>query len=101
MLARIFQPAKTAMQSGRGNAKTWVLEYDAESARRIEPIMGWTSSGDMRSQLRLRFETKEDAVHYCQRHKIPFKVMEPKVRRLHKKAYADNFRYGRTQTWTH
>ncbi len=101
MLARIYKPAKTAMQSGRGNTKEWLLEYDAEAARRIEPVMGWTSSSDMRSQLRLRFESKEDAVQYCQRRKIPYKVVEPQERRLHKKAYADNFRYNRAQTWTH
>ena len=101
MLARIYKPTKTAMQSGRANTKEWVLEYEAEKARRIEPIMGWTSSSDMRSQLRLTFDTKEDAVQYCQRHNIPFKVIEPKERRLHKKAYADNFKFTRTQTWTH
>ncbi len=101
MLARIYKPTKTAMQSGRGNTKDWVLEYDAEAARRIEPIMGWTSSSDMRSQLRLTFDTKEEAVQYCQRHHIPYKVVEPKERRLHKKAYADNFKFTRTQTWTH
>ena len=101
MLARIYKPAKTAMQSGRGNTNEWLLEYDQETARRIEPIMGWTSSSDMRSQLRIRFDTKEEAVQYCQRHKIPYKVVEPKERRLHKKAYADNFRFNRAQTWTH
>ncbi len=101
MLARIYRPAKTAMQSGRGNAQNWILEYDAEAARRIEPVMGWTSSSDMRSQLRLTFDSKEDAVQYCQRHNIPFKVVEPKERKLHKKAYADNFRFNRAQTWTH
>ena len=101
MLARIYRPAKTAMQSGRGNTKDWVLEYEPESARKVEPLMGWTASSDMRGQVRLTFQTKEEAVSYCQKNKIPYQVTEPHERKMHKKAYADNFAYDRKGSWTH
>ena len=70
MVARIYKPAKTAMQSGTAKTKEWVLDYEPEEPRAVEPLMGWTSSGDMRQQVRLRFETKEEAVAYCERHGI-------------------------------
>ena len=65
MTARIFKPAKTAMQSGFANTKDWVLEFEPEEARTVEPLMGWTSSTDMKQQLTLRFRTREEAVAYC------------------------------------
>ena len=70
MTARIYKPAKTAMQSGTAKTKEWVLDYEPEQPRVVEPLMGWTSSGDMKQQLRLRFATKEEAVAYCERHGI-------------------------------
>ena len=79
MAARIYKPAKTAMQSGTAKTKDWVLDYEPEQPRAVEPLMGWTSSGDMRQQLRLRFETREEAVAYCERHGIPYQVAEPKA----------------------
>ena len=79
MVARIYKPAKTAMQSGTAKTKDWVLDYEPEQPRAVEPLMGWTSSGDMRQQLRLRFETKEEAVAYCERNGIPYQVAEPKA----------------------
>src|SRR2546430_12039840 len=78
MVARIYKPAKTAMQSGAAKTKDWVLDYEPEQARVIEPLMGWTSSGDMRQQVRLRFETKEEAVAYAERHGIAYQGAEPK-----------------------
>ncbi len=101
MSARIFKPAKTAMQSGQGRTKEWVLEYDPEAPREIDPLMGWTSSADMKSQIRLSFDTREDAVAYAQRNGIPYRVLEPKPRRPVRKSYADNFRFGRPTPWTH
>jgi len=62
MVARIYKPAKTAMQSGKANTKAWVLDFEPEQPPEVEPLMGWTSSGDMRQQIRLRFDTKEEAV---------------------------------------
>ena len=66
--ARIYRPAKTAMQSGRNNTKQWILEFEPTEARRADALMGWISSGDTRAQVRLRFATKEDAVAYADKH---------------------------------
>ena len=101
MVARIYKPAKTAMQSGTAKTKEWQLDYEPEQPRAIEPLMGWTSSGDMRQQLRLRFDTAEEATAYCERHGIPFRVFEPKEPARRKIAYADNFAFTRTDPWTH
>ena len=101
MLARIFVPAKTAMQSGRANAKEWVLEFEPASARRSDPLMGWTVSTDMNGQVRLQFDTREEAVAYAQRHGIAFEVLEPREHRRRPKAYADNFAFSRKEPWTH
>jgi hypothetical protein len=101
MPARIFKPAKTAMQSGDARTKEWVLEYEPESPREIEPLMGWTSSADMRSQIRLSFETKQEAIAYAERNGIAYRLEEPKPRRPVRKSYADNFKYGRIGSWTH
>ena len=79
MVARIYKPAKTAMQSGTAKTKDWVLDYEPEQPRAVEPLMGWTSSGDMRQQLKLRFETREEAIAYCERNGIPYQVAEPKT----------------------
>ena len=77
MRARIYQPAKNAMQSGRARTKQWLLEYEPESARETDPLMGWTSSDDMRQQIQLEFDTKEEAVAYAEKHAIPYQVFEP------------------------
>jgi len=100
-LARIYKPSKTAMQSGTAKNKDWVLEYEPSEPREVEPLMGWTSSGDMRQQLHLRFETKQEAVAYCERHGIPYQVAEPKERARRGISYADNFAYTRRSPWTH
>jgi hypothetical protein len=101
MSARIFKPAKTAMQSGEALTKRWTLEYEPETARRVEPLMGWTSSADMRQQVRLRFTSKEDAIAYCERNSIAYQVSEPHRRAAKKIAYADNFAFRRMGQWTH
>ena len=101
MLARIYKPARTAMQSGAAKTKEWVLEYAPEKPREVEPLMGWASSADMNQQVRLRFETKEEAVAYCERHGIPFRVFAPNEPARRKIAYADNFAFTRTDPWTH
>ncbi len=101
MTARIYKPAKTAMQSGQANTKDWVLDFEPEQARTVEPLMGWTSSGDMRSQVRLRFETKEEAIAYCEREGIAYQVFETTRAPRHGLAYADNFAFKRRDAWTH
>ena len=101
MLARIYRPARNAMQSGQANAKDWILEFEPEEARRIDPLMGWTGSGDTKGQVRLSFETRDEAVSFAQRHHIPFQVFEPKEAKRIVRAYADNFKFGRKSNWTH
>ena len=101
MLARIYKPAKTTMQSGRAKFQEWVLEFERASARKPDPLMGWSRSNDTQSQVVLRFDTQEEAVAYAQRHDIPFQVFPPKETKLIIKAYADNFAYQRKEPWTH
>jgi len=101
MTARIFKPAKNAMQSGNATSKEWRLDYEPEQPRSIEPLMGWTSSGDMKQQITLRFETKEEAIAYCERKGIPYQVIEPQDRVRRVVAYADNFAFRRDEPWTH
>ena len=101
MTARIYKPARTAMQSGHAKTKDWVLDYEPEEPRVVESLMGWTSSGDMKSQLQLRFATREEAVAYCERHGIAYQVTEPKAAVRRGMSYADNFAYSRRTPWTH
>jgi hypothetical protein len=101
MTARIYKPARTAMQSGPARTKEWVLEYEPAAAREIDPLMGWTSSRDMLSQLRLTFATREEAVAYAERNGIPYRLVEPKLRTAVRKSYSENFRFGRKEAWTH
>ena len=101
MTARIYKPSKTAMQSGQAATKEWLLEFEPEEPRTVEPLMGWTSSGDMKQQLTLHFDTKEDAVAYCERMGIAYQVIEPKDSARRAVAYADNFAFKRVEPWTH
>ena len=101
MAARIYRPAKTAMSSGEARAQRWVLEYEPERPKTIEPLMGYTSSDDMKSQIRLEFDSKEAAVAYAERNGIEYQVFEPKDRARPTIAYSDNFRRDRDQPWTH
>ncbi|CAN5512932.1 ETC complex I subunit [soil metagenome] len=101
MTARIYKPARNAMQSGKGKQDLWYLEYEPEQKRTADPLMGWTSSGDMKQQLRLVFETREEAVAYAERNAIAYRVAPEAIVRPQRKTYADNFRWGRTDNWTH
>ena len=101
MLARIYKPAKTTMQSGRARSEDWVLEFEPASARRPDPLMGWSSSNDTQTQVVLRFGTAEEAVAYAERHGIPFQLFTPRERKRIIKAYADNFAFQRKEPWTH
>ena len=101
MTARIYKPARTAMQSGAAKTKEWVLDYEPEQPRAIEPLMGWTSSGDMKQQLRLQFDTKEEAAAYCERNGIAYQVFESPPVLRQRISYSDNFVYGRRTPWTH
>jgi hypothetical protein len=101
MSAKIYRPAKTAMQSGKAKTHLWVLEFDQESPRTIEPIMGYTSSGDMKQQVRLSFGNRDEAVSYAERNGIAYRVIEPHDPKRRRMVYADNFRFDRRQPWTH
>ena len=103
MRARIFRPSKTAMSSGTAKTKTWVLEYLPAEAREVDPLMGWTSSGDMNSQVRLRFETLDAARDYAEANGIDAVVVQPKPRKpnIRARGYGENFATDRRGAWTH
>jgi len=101
MSARIFRPAPNAMQSGRAQSRHWVLVHEPVAAREIDPLMGYTSSGDMEQQVRLSFETLEEAEAYARNQGIAYTVQrahDPATKRV---AYTDNFRHDRKTPWTH
>jgi hypothetical protein len=89
------------MQSGAANTRQWRLEFEPERRRVAEPLMGWTSSTDMLDQVRLSFDTKEEAVAYAQREGIPFRLEEPHEAKRRPLSYSDNFRFNRVGQWTH
>ncbi|MHC1549509.1 ETC complex I subunit [Phyllobacterium sp. K27] len=101
MAARIYRPAKTAMQSGKAKTEAWIFEFEPEQPRKVEPLMGYTSSRDMKSQIRLSFDTKEEAIAYAQKNGIAYSVQEPKETRRRVVSYSENFRFDRMQPWTH
>ncbi len=103
MRARIYQPAKTAMQSGTAKTKGWVLDYAQGSARDIDPLMGWTSTSDTQTQVRLRFDSREAAEEYAQKHGLAYEVTEPHKRQpnIRARGYGENFATDRKGAWTH
>ncbi|MEZ5892200.1 MAG: ETC complex I subunit [Parvularculaceae bacterium] len=102
MFARIYKPAKTAMQSGKAKTSHWVLEFEAETARRIDPLMGWTSADETApGQVRIKFDSEAEAIAYAEKHGLPFRVDEPHQARPQPKAYSDNFAFRRRKPWTH
>jgi hypothetical protein len=101
MRARIYQPPKNAMQSGRAGTHEWALDFEPSSPRRPDPLMGWIGSADTQAQVRLTFATREEAVAYAEKNGIAFDLELPLERHVKPKAYADNFRYGRFENWTH
>ena len=101
MVARIYRPARNAMQSGKGKSQDWVLVFEPEVPRSIEPLMGYTSSGDMKQQIKLRFDTLEDAESYARREGIAYVVQPAQEATIKKVSYPDNFRVDRKTPWTH
>lgn len=101
MTARIYRPAKSATQSGAAKSKLWRLDFEPARAREVEPLMGWTSSTDMQSQIRLSFASKEEAIAYAERNGLDYRVEEPKVAAHKPQSYSDNFRTNRVMPWTH
>jgi hypothetical protein len=101
MRARIYEPARSAMQAGKAETRKWVLEFEPESPLGIDPLMGWTSSSDMRRQVALEFDSCEEAVAYCEANGIDYQVFEAHRPALRPKSYADNFRFDRKEPWSH
>lgn len=103
MRARIYQPAKTAMQSGTAKTTGWVLEFAPASAREVDPLMGWTSSSDTQTQVKLRFDSREAAEAYAAAKGIEFDVSEPQKRKplIRQRGYGENFATDRKGAWTH
>ena len=103
MPARIYKPARNAMQSGTARTRQWVLEFVSGSARGVDPLMGWTSSSDTQAQVRLRFASKEAALDYAEAHGIDAVVQEPKPRKANIRpgGYGENFATNRRGAWTH
>lgn len=101
MSARIYRPSRTAMQSGTAKTKRWLLEHEQAAARYIEPLMGWTGSRDTRQQVKLWFDSREEAVAYAERNGIAYHVDEPHEPKRRIMAYSDNFRFNRNTPWTH
>jgi hypothetical protein len=91
MQARVYQPAKPAVSSGRFKTRFWLVEFEPRSAQRPDRLIGWIGSDDTDRQLSLRFDTRDEAIAYCERRGIDFVVIEPHKRVVRPKAYADNF----------
>mgnify|MGYP001498848342 FL=1 len=88
--AKIYIPTKSAMQSGLGKSDKWILEFKTVDPGK-NPLMGWESSTDTLSEIKLEFSSKELAVKYAKKKKIDYEIINPKKRKIVKKSYADNF----------
>ena len=88
--AKIYKPTKTAMQSGKRNTKNWLLEFDTLDSG-VNPLMGWQTSKDTMSEVKLEFPNKDQAINYAKKNNIDYYVIEPQKTKLIKKSYADNF----------
>lgn len=101
MTIKIYKPSKTAMQSGRGKTKQWLAEYLSDVSTTKDILMGWTSSADTKSQIKLFFDTKEQAIEWAKKNNYQFYVEEPHKRLIKSKSYSSNFDIDRKEPWTH
>ena len=101
MTAKIYRPAPNAMQSGKAKSQEWLLEFESTTPRTVDPLMGWISNADTSSQVRMWFDTREEAIEFAKRQGIPFQVTESREPKRIVKAYADNFSANRKRPWTH
>ena len=101
MTAKIYRPAPNAMQSGKARSQEWLLEFESTTPRTVDPLMGWISNADTSSQVRMWFDTREEAIEFAKRQGIPFQVAESREPARIIKAYADNFAADRRRPWTH
>jgi hypothetical protein len=95
---RIYRPARNAMQQGKANTRKWVVEQEQREPKSHDPLMGWISSRDTLSQVKLRFDTKEEAIAYCEKHGLIYRVEEPNEAVIRPKSYAANFAFNRVRT---
>ncbi len=95
MHVRIYRPARSAMQSGRGRSRRWIVEFEPQSSKHIDPLMGWIGGTDTAAQVCLFFDSREGAVRYAKRHGYAFTISEPQEKLFSPKSYADNFRTDR------
>lgn len=97
MEARIYQPARTAMQSGEAKTRHWVLEFLPDASSFVEPLMGWTGGTDTTQQVKLSFDTREEAIAYAEKNMIAYEVYEttPKLKIIKPKSYASNFAFNK------
>ena len=103
MVARIFKPAKSTMQSGLGQSKEWVMELEHNLAKTIDPLMGWTGSNDTKGQIQLRFNSEQAAINFAKDKGIPFLIQKLNVRKhiVRENGYGDNFTFNKKIPWTH
>ena len=98
VLARIYRPSKTAMQSGRRQSRKWLLEFEPATRRDPDPLMGWSSARDTLNEVRLNFDTLDEALAFAEKHGLEYTINEPRARTAKIKSYADNFRYDRVRS---
>ena len=97
----IYKPSKSSMQSGLGKTKQWLAEYISEKDKTKDSLMGWNSSSDTKEQIKIFFDTKEQAIEWSKKNNEQFVVIEPKERKIKPKNYASNFDMNRKEPWTH
>ena len=97
----IYQPRKTATQSGRGKTKEWFVEFEPQSPQKNDVLMGWIGQGDTRNQIKMRFSTREAAIEFCEKRGLDYQVADHKRRKVKPKSYSDNFAHDRDKNWTH
>ncbi len=101
MFARIFKPSKDASQSGLAGTRQWVLVFEPQTPQDVDTLMGWTSTTDTQRQVRLKFDTQEEAIAYAKRQGIPYRVENAQEAKRQKASYSDNFKFNRAAPWTH
>lgn len=101
MQVRVYKPSRSTMQAGLGATRYWILEYPPEAPRTPDPLMGWTSARDTRRQIRLRFESLEQALDFAREHGLDVDLEDAHATRKRQKSYADNFAYDRLIPWSH
>ncbi len=98
---RIYRPARTAMQSGRARTRKWIVEFAPGAAQKADQLMGWCGGGETNRQVRLYFDSREEAVAYAEKRGLAYQVDAPCERAIRVKTYSDNFKAGRETNWTH